>query len=132
MKNGKAVGADGIPSGVWKHSAVARDALYAFLRKVWSKEEVPKNLTVCIFIMMYKKKGSHNDCSKYRAIGLLNHTYKIMSVVLLRRLVEECKDFLASDRRDLGQNVDAGIIYSCCGYCMIKKLFETKMYNYIH
>ena len=95
MKNGKATGADGIPSEVWKHSAVARDALYAFLRKVWSKEEVPKNLAVCIFIMLYKKKGSHNDCSKYRAIGLLNHAYKIMSVVLLRRLVEECKGFFS-------------------------------------
>ena len=45
--------------------------------------------------MIYKKKGSHNDCSKYRAIGLLNHAYKIMTVVLLRRLVVECQDFLS-------------------------------------
>ena len=45
--------------------------------------------------MIYKKKGSHNDCSKYRAIGLLNHAYKIMSVVLLRRLVRECHEFFS-------------------------------------
>ena len=45
--------------------------------------------------MIYKKKGSPNDCSKYRAIGLLNHAYKVMSVVLLRRLVEECKEFFS-------------------------------------
>ena len=45
--------------------------------------------------MIFKKKGSHNDCSKYRAIGLLNHAYKIMSVILLKRLVTECADFLS-------------------------------------
>ena len=45
--------------------------------------------------MIYKKKDSINDCSKYRAIGLLNHTYKIMSVVLLKRMVVECEAFFS-------------------------------------
>ena len=45
--------------------------------------------------MIFKRKGSHNDCAKYRAIGLLNHAYKIMSTVLLRRIVEECKSFFS-------------------------------------
>ena len=40
-------------------------------------------------------KGSQNDYSKYRAIGLLNHSYKIMIVIFLWRLVEECKDFFS-------------------------------------
>ena len=57
------------------------------------KEEVPMNLTVCIFVMIYKNKGSTHACSKYRVIGLLNHTYKVMIVVLLRRIVEEYADF---------------------------------------
>ena len=69
--------------------------LFEFLQQVWRKETVPENLVVCIFVMIFKNKGSPNDCSKYRAIGLLNHAYKIMSVVLLRRLVEECADFFS-------------------------------------
>ena len=69
--------------------------LYKFLEKIWSKEKVPPNLVVCVFVMIYKNKGSPDDFTKYRAIGLLNHAYKIMSVVLLRRLVNECGDFFS-------------------------------------
>ena len=94
-KNSKAVGQDGIPAEVWKHSDVAKNALFEFLRAVWSKEEVPANLVVCIFVLIFKNKGSHNDLTKYRAIGLLNHAYKIMSTVLMLRLVKECKKFFS-------------------------------------
>ena len=95
MKAGKATGKDNIPAEVWQRSAVAQDELFKFIKQVWRKESVPANLAVCIFVMIFKRKGSHNDCSKYRAIGLLNHTYKIMSVILLKRIVEECADFLS-------------------------------------
>ena len=95
MKKGKATGMDDIPAEVWQSSSVAQDALFEFITKVWSKEQVPANLAVCIFVMIFKRKGSHNDCSKYRAIGLLNHAYKIMSVILLKRMVKECADFLS-------------------------------------
>lgn len=95
LKNGKAPGADSIPAEVWKNSKVASDALFEFLREVWNKEEVPDNLIVCVFVMIYKNKGLQSDCSKYRAIGLLNHAYKVMSIILLRRLVEECADFFS-------------------------------------
>ena len=91
MKNNKASGADKIPAEVWAHSAVAKDILFEFLQQIWRKEEVPENLEVCVFIMIYKNKGSKDDYTKYRAIGLLNHAYKIMSTILLRRLVEECQ-----------------------------------------
>ena len=95
MKNSKAPGADMIPAEVWKNSTVAKEALFEFLSAVWNKEEVPQNLAVCVFVLIYKQKGSHNDLTKYRAIGLLNHAYKIMSTILLRRIVKECKDFFS-------------------------------------
>ena len=95
MKKAKAPGPDGIPAEVWQKSQVAKDMLHDFLKKVWDTEKVPPNLALCIFIMMYKNKGSPDDCTKYRALGLLNHAYKIMSVMLLRRLVQECASFFS-------------------------------------
>ena len=34
--------------------------------------------------MMFKNKGSVNDRSKYRCVGLLPHAYKKMSLIMLR------------------------------------------------
>ena len=45
--------------------------------------------------MVYKKKGSRDDPDKYRALGLLNHAYKILSVCLLNRMVSETDWFLS-------------------------------------
>ena len=94
MKNGKATGADEIPAEVWKNSAVANGVLFEFLKKVWDKECVPAELAVGIFVMLYKK-GNADDFSNYRCICLLNHAYKILSVVLMKRLVKECDGFLS-------------------------------------
>ena len=94
MKNGKAPGADGIPVEVFKNSAVAKDLLFKFLKKVWDKENVPAELAVGVFVMLYKK-GSPDDFSNYRCICLLNHAYKILSAILMRRLTTECGEFLS-------------------------------------
>ena len=75
MKKSKAPGPDGIPAEVWQNSSVAKEVLFGFLQKVWNKETVPPNLALCIFVMMYKNKGPPDDCTKYRALGLLNHAY---------------------------------------------------------
>ena len=95
MKKAKAPGPDGIPAEVWQNSSVAREVLFDFLQKVWNKETVPANLALCIFVLMYKNKGSPDDLTKYRALGLLNHAYKIMTVILLRRLIDECAGFFS-------------------------------------
>ena len=80
MKNGKATGPDGVPAEVFKGSTLTKHELFFFLRQVWRHECVPKNLVLCMFIMIYKRKGSSDDPACYRAIGLLNHTYKILSI----------------------------------------------------
>ena len=72
-----------------------RKILFAFLKKVWQGECVPRNVALCVFVLIYKNKGSPDDCKKYRAIGLLNHSYKILSIVLLHRLVKECGHFFS-------------------------------------
>ena len=95
MKNGKATGPDSIPAEVFKNSTLAKHELFFFLRQVWRHECVPKNLVLCMFVMIHKRKGSSDDPSCYRAIGLLNHAYKILSICLLKRIVAETGDFLS-------------------------------------
>ena len=95
MKKNKSTGIDGVPAEVWQRSAVAKECLFTFLSKIWQKEEVPVELAVAVFIMIFKNKGSSEDYSKYRCIGLLCHAYKIMTIILLQRLVAECSSFFS-------------------------------------
>lgn len=92
MKKRKATSPDGIPSEVWKNSALARNELFFFLRNVWKYECVPKTLVLCAFVMIFKK-GSSEYCAI--AIGLLNHAYKILSLYILHRLTAETNWFLS-------------------------------------
>ena len=94
MKLNKAPGPDGVPAEVWRNSEVAKAELFFFLRHVWRNECVPRNLVLCVFIMIYKK-GSSEDCANYRAIGLLNHAYKVLSKCILQRLIKETDWFLS-------------------------------------
>ena len=93
MKKCKPTGIDGIPAEVWQNSKIANELLFRFLKKIWPKEEVPPELVVGIFFMIFKKENPE-DCANYRCIGLLNHGYKIMSVILLQRLLKECEGLL--------------------------------------
>ena len=76
------------------------------MKHVWDQECVPKSLVLCVFVMIYKNKGSRDDPGNYRAIGLLNHSYKILSVCILNRLIKETDWFLsewqAGFRKDRG------------------------------
>ena len=58
-------------------------------------EYVPPELVRAAFIMLYKNKGSPDDPSKYRCIGLLPHVYKILSPVMLERIDNECSQYLS-------------------------------------
>ena len=46
------------------------------------------------FFMTWKRKGSAADRTKYRAICIHNHSYKLLSVLLLKRLSQETEKFL--------------------------------------
>ena len=95
LKKGKACGPDCIPGEVYYNCESAARELYELLRLIWEREYVPAALVRASFIMLFKGKGSVNDPSKYRCIGLLPHAYKILSLVMLERISKECADFLS-------------------------------------
>ena len=80
LSSGKACGPDGIPGEVFKRVPICKKALVELLQRIWVDEEVPEEFAKAVFVMLYKNKGSPNDPSKYRCIGLLSHAYKVLSI----------------------------------------------------
>ena len=80
MNKGKARGPDNIPVIVYQASNVCRGLLIQLLQKMWDTEQIPEDFAHASFRMLFKNKGSKDDPSKYRCIGLLNHSYSPLSV----------------------------------------------------
>ena len=74
--------------------SVIKDELFKFLNFVWDNECVPENLASGKFVMLWKNKGSQDDPTKYRCIGMLNTAYKILSSIILYRLIAGTDSFL--------------------------------------
>ena len=93
LSSSKAAGRDGIPVEVYKASLAAKRELFAMVKRIWKQEEVPEEMVLGIFCPLYKKKDA-DDMENYRFICLLPHAYKLLSVYLLRRMLEEAGGFL--------------------------------------
>jgi hypothetical protein len=52
---------------------------------IWNKEELPHQWKESI--VPIHKKGEKTDCSNYRGISLWSNSYKILSNILLSRLI---------------------------------------------
>ena len=69
--------------------------LYNLLKQTWKHEYVPPELVRASFIMIYKNKGSTSDPVMYHCIDLLSHAYKLLSLVMIERIMDECSTFLS-------------------------------------
>ena len=94
MGNFKATGPDDIPAELIKHCKDIKELLFYIVQRIWEEEQLPPGFALANFVMLYKNKGSSDDPSKYRCITLLNHAYKILSHIILKRLTAECENFL--------------------------------------
>ena len=85
LRTNRAPGPDGAPIEVYLASPSAMQELYEIVCLLVKHESIPNELVHALFIMLYKK-GSRDDFANYRAIGLLCHSYKVFSVLILRRI----------------------------------------------
>ena len=60
--------------------------IYKLITSIWKKEKLPEEWKESIIVPI-QKKGDKTDCNNYRGISLLLTTYKIVSNILLSRLV---------------------------------------------
>jgi hypothetical protein len=61
-------------------------AIHKLINSLWNKEELPDQWKESIIVSIHKK-GDKTDCNNYRGISLLSTSYKILSNILLPRLV---------------------------------------------
>ena len=94
MNSGKATGPDAVPIEVFKHNKVCKALLVRLIKQIWLEEVVPAEFGEAKFVMIFKNKGSHDDPSKYRCLGMLNHSYKVLSQCMLVRMQKETMGFL--------------------------------------
>jgi hypothetical protein len=87
MKNGKVTGPDDIPAEVWK---IVGQESYEYLASLFNKcledGQLPSDWRTSVTVPIWKGKGDVTDCSNYRPIRLLCHTFKIMERVINTRL----------------------------------------------
>ena len=85
LKSGKACGPDSTPIEQFKASDAATEELHHVLSSIFDNESIPDNFVLADMLMHYKKKDKDNR-GNYRALGLLNHGYKVFAMILLARI----------------------------------------------
>ena len=90
MKNGKAVGPDGVPAEAWKALGEAGiNILWRLMKRIMELETIPEKWRESTLIPIYKEKGDIQSCKNYRGIKLMSHTLKIFERIIDGRLRQE-------------------------------------------
>ena len=91
-KKPQITGVDQIPAELIKaRGRKIRCAIHKLIISIWNKEELPEEWKELIIVPIHKK-GDTTDCNNYRGISLLPNTYKILSNILLSRLIPYAED----------------------------------------
>ena len=87
LKSHKSPGIDQIPAELIKvGGSTIRRAIHKLIVVIWNKEELPGEWKESIIVPIHKKE--HKTYFKnYRGISILLTTYKILSNILLSRLI---------------------------------------------
>jgi hypothetical protein len=87
LKSHKSPGIDQIPAELIKvRGRTIHYAIHKLIIAIWNKEELPEEWKKSIIIPIHKM-GDKTFCNNYRSISLLPTTYKILSNILLSRLI---------------------------------------------
>jgi len=94
LKNHKSPGTDKIPGELIKAGGrTICCAIHKLIISIWNKKELPEEWNESIIVPIYKK-GDKTDCNNYRGISLLPTTYKILSNILLSRLIPYAEEVI--------------------------------------
>ena len=104
LKSHKSPGIDQIPVELIKAGdRTIRYEIHTLTICIWNKEELPKRGNELIIVLIYKK-GDKTDCSNYRGLSLLPTTYKILSNILLSRLIPYTEEIIEDHQCEFRRN----------------------------
>ena len=87
LKSHKSPGIDEIPAELIKAGGgTICLEMHKLITSIWKKEKFPEGWKESIIVPI-RKKGDKTDCNNYRGISLLPTTYRILSNILLSRLI---------------------------------------------
>jgi len=104
LKSHKSPGIDQIPAELIKaRGRTIRCAIHKLIISIWNKEELPEERKESIIIPIYKKrdKTDRNNC---RGISILPTTYKILSNILLSRLIPYAEEVIGDHQCGFRRN----------------------------
>ena len=87
LKNHKSPGIDEILAELIKEGGGTMCLeIHKLITSIWKKKKLPEEWKDSIIVPIHKKRDE-TDCNNYRGISLLPTTYKMLSNILLSRLV---------------------------------------------
>jgi len=95
--------------------------IHKFITSIWKKEKLPEEWKESIIVPI-QKKGDKKDCNNYRGILHLPTTYKILSNILLSRLIPYAKEIIWDHQCGIRRN-SSTIDHIFC----IRQILEKKM-----
>jgi len=105
LQSHKSPGIDKIPPELIKAGATPCLEIHNLITSIWKKEKLPEEWKESIIIPIHKK-GDKTDSSNYRGISLLPTTYKILSNIMLSRLIPYAQEIIGDHQWLPTQHVD--------------------------
>jgi hypothetical protein len=104
MKRYKAPGSDQIPAELIQAGGeTLHSEIHKLIMLIWNKEELPHQWKESIVVPIHKK-GDKTDCSNYRGMSLLSTSYKMLSNILLSRLIPYADKIIGDHQCDFRCN----------------------------
>ena len=104
LKSHKSTGIDQIPAELIKAGGrTIYLEIHKLIISIWKKEKLPEEWKESIIVLIHKK-WDKTDCNNYRGISLLPTTYKILSNILLSRLIPYAKEIIRDHQRGFRRN----------------------------
>jgi hypothetical protein len=89
-------------SGFFVHKRTLHSEIHK-LMLIWNKEELPHQWKESIVVPI-QGKGNKTDCSNYRGISLLSTSYKILSNILVSRLIPYADEIIGDHQCGFRRN----------------------------
>jgi len=90
LKSHKSPGIDQILAELIKAGRTICLEIHKLITSIWKKEKLPEEWRESKIVPIHK--GDKTDCNNYRGLSLLSTTYKMLSNILLSRLIPYAKE----------------------------------------